>query len=180
VGRAPTELRTARLRLWRPGPGDARETFERYAGDPAVCRYLSWPRHLSLEDTRTFLGFSDACWERWPAGPYLIATLDDGRLIGSTGLAFETPRRASTGYVLAADAWGRGFAGEALAAMVGLARELGVKRLYALCHTEHRASWRVLEKGGFLREGVLRQHSVFPNLAPGEPLDVLCYARAPA
>lgn len=177
MGRAPDVLQTARLRLWRPRPEDARAIFDRYASDSAVCRFLSWPRHASVEDTEAFLGFSRAEWERWPAGPYLIATRSDGRLVGSTGLAFETPWRAATGYVLARDAWGRGYATEALGAMVGLAPSLGLRRLEALCHTEHRASRRVLEKCGFLREGVLRRHSEFPNLAPGEPLDTLVYAR---
>jgi RimJ/RimL family protein N-acetyltransferase len=35
----------------------------------------------------------------------------------------------------------------------------------------------VLEKCGFLREGVLRRYAEFPNLAPGEPADCLCYSR---
>jgi RimJ/RimL family protein N-acetyltransferase len=51
-------------------------------------------------------------------------------------------------------------------------------RLYALCHVDHQASWHVLEKCGFKREGVLPHHSVFPNLS-SEPLDVLSYARSP-
>jgi len=177
VKRGPDELATSRLRLRRPRPDDAEAIFRRYAGDARVCRYLSWPRHTSVADTRAFLEFSRIEWDRSPAGPYLIEGREDGGLLGSTGLAFETPRRAATGYVLAADAWGRGFAGEALGAMVDLAAELGVRRLYALCHTEHGASRRVLEKAGFEREGVLHRHSEFPNLAPGEPLDVLCYAR---
>jgi RimJ/RimL family protein N-acetyltransferase len=62
--------------------------------------------------------------------------------------------------------------------MVALAAEFHVARLYALCHVDHRASWHVLEKCGFEREGVLPRHSVFPNLTP-EPLDVLSYARSP-
>jgi len=33
-----------------------------------------------------------------------------GSLLGSTGLEFETTTRAQTGYVLATDAWGRGYA----------------------------------------------------------------------
>jgi len=60
--------------------------------------------------------------------------------------------------------------------MVQIAKTVGVRRLYALCHTEHRASWRVLEKGGFLREGTLHQYIEFPNLKPGELADVFCYA----
>jgi ribosomal-protein-alanine N-acetyltransferase len=79
-------------------------------------------------------------------------------------------------YLLAQDAWGRGFATEALTAMVGVARELAIRRLYALCHREHAASARVLEKCDFAREGVLRGYVEFPNLAPGEPQDVLGYA----
>jgi RimJ/RimL family protein N-acetyltransferase len=61
--------------------------------------------------------------------------------------------------------------------MVGLAPPCGVKRLYALCHVDHAPSYRVLEKCGFTREGVWRRHSEFPNLAPGQLADVLCYVR---
>ena len=89
---------------------------------------------------------------------------------------FETPARAATGYVLARRAWGNGYATEALGAMVDVARDSGVRRLYAICHHAHRASARVLEKGGFTLEGVLRRYADFPNLEPGEPTDVLCYS----
>ena len=41
---------------------------------------------------------------------------------------------------------------------------------------EATASARVLEKCDFAREGVLRGYAEFPNLAPVEPQDVLCYA----
>ena len=78
--------------------------------------------------------------------------------------------------MLEKDAWGQGYASEALRAVVDLARRLGVVRLYALCHVEHPASSRVLDKCGFAREGVLRRHSEFPNLTPHEPCDVFCYA----
>jgi RimJ/RimL family protein N-acetyltransferase len=48
--------------------------------------------------------------------------------------------------------------------------------LYAMTHPENVPSWRVLEKGGFTREGLLRRCFVFPNLDP-EPADVYCYSR---
>ena len=172
----PEQIETARLVLRRPRATDLETIFARYAGDPEVTRYLAWPRHRSLADTQAFLAFSEAEWASWPAGPYLLESRADGSLLGSTGLAFETPYRTSTGYVLAKDAWGQGYALEAVLAMTETARELGVLRLYALCHTEHRASGRVLEKGGFAREGVLRRHTEFPNLKPGKPCDVFCYA----
>ncbi|OLC49018.1 MAG: hypothetical protein AUH43_08395 [Acidobacteria bacterium 13_1_40CM_65_14] len=141
-----------------------------------MTKYVGWPAHQTVEDTRGFLAFSESHWEQWPAGSYLAWSRETGALLGSTGLLFETPLRAMTGYVFARDAWGRGYATEALAAMVGVARTVGVLRLFALCHADHRASARVLEKCGFSLEGTLSRYAEFPNLQPGDPLDVLCYA----
>lgn len=173
--RAPELIQTPRLVLRRPRRQDADAIFVRYASDPEVTRYVGWPVHRSPEDTRHFLSYADAEWEAWPAGAYLVHARAGGDLLGATGLTFETPQRAMTGYVLARDSWGRGYATEALQAMVDLAPVCGVKRLYAICHTDHAVSARVLEKGGFAREGVLRKHTVFPNLSD-EPADVLCFA----
>ena len=175
--KAPEELQTVRLLLRRPHAGDATAIFERYASDAEVTRFVGWPRHRSVDNTRAFLAFSDAEWERWPAGPYLIVSRETGVLLGGTGFGFETDSRAVTGYVLARDAWGVGYATEALTAITEMAPGLGVERLCAFCHPDHHASWRVLEKGGFIREGVLRAHAQFPNLNPGVQSDVLCYAR---
>jgi RimJ/RimL family protein N-acetyltransferase len=174
--KAPDRLETARLLLRRPRPADARAILERYASDLEVTRYVAWPAHLTDADSARFIRFSDSEWDRWPAGPYLIVDRAAGRLLGSTGLAFDTPHEAMTGYVLARDAWGRGYATEALRAMVALAPGLGVTRLSAVCHVEHRVSARVLEKGGFVLQGTLPRYANFPNLSPGVPSDVLCYA----
>ena len=176
--KAPARIESRRLVMRRPLAADAGAIFTRYAGDPEVTRYLGWPRHRAVSDTHDFLAFSDAEWARWPAGPYVIESRTSGDLLGGTGLGFDLPDEASTGYVLARDAWGLGYATESLAAMVGLARDLGVRRLYALCHPEHQPSQHVLQKGGFVREAMLSRFAAFPNLKPGMLADVLCYARA--
>jgi ribosomal-protein-alanine N-acetyltransferase len=174
--KAPERLETARLVLRRPLAADLEAIFERYASDPDVTRFLAWPRHRSLADTQTFFAFSNAEWDRWPAGPYLVCSRSDSNLLGSTGLAFETPYRASTGYVFAKDAWGNGYATEVVKAMAITASVIGVQRLYAVCHTQHHASQRVLEKSGFARDGILRRHMKFPNLIPDGLYDVFCYS----
>jgi ribosomal-protein-alanine N-acetyltransferase len=174
--KAPEQIETQRLLLRKPCSADARAIFERYASDAEVTRLLSFPRHRSLDDTRAVLAFSESEWQRWPAGPYLIESREDGRLLGGTGFGFETPFQAEVGYVLAKDAWGRGYATEALGAVVRIGRELGVARLQALCHIEHQRSRRVLEKCGFVMEGILRRHSTFPNLDARRSYDVACYA----
>jgi ribosomal-protein-alanine N-acetyltransferase len=170
-------LQTARLILRRPGPADAEGIFAVYASDPIVTRYLSWPTHRTLADTRAFLAWSDAEWEKWPAGPYLVFSRDDRRLLGSTGLSFKSPQWADTGYVFAQREWRRGYASESVEAIVALAGSLGIHRLEAICHVDHRASARILEKCGFQFEGVRPCHTEFPNLAPGQKSDVFSYVR---
>ena len=167
---------TARLTFRRPTEADLPAIFQRYASDAEVTHYLSWPQHQSLDDTRTFLRFSDGEWALWPSGPLLIFSRAEGVLVGATGLTFESSDTASTGYVLARAEWGKGYATEALGAMVVLATDLGIDRLCAICHVDHRASWRVMEKCGFHREGVRHRHAVFPNLSR-DPCDVLLYCR---
>jgi len=152
--------------------------FSRFAADVEVTRFVGWPRHTGISDTDSFLKFSSSEWTRWPAGPLLIESRADGTLLGSTGLAFESRHRASTGYVLARDAWGFGYASEALAAVVALAQSLAVTRLFALCHPSHSASIRVLERCGFSREGILTARLVFPNLGDDTPQNVACYVCA--
>jgi len=168
---------TPRLRLRPPRRDDVAEVFERIASDPQVTRWVSWPMHTARADTEAFLSFAESEWAKWPVGPLLITSQKDATVMGSTGLAFETPYRASTGFVLAMDAWGKGFASEALAAVVNIAAAVHVRRLYALCHVRHERSVRVLERCAFVREGILHQHTVFPNLGVPEPQDVYCYSQ---
>ena len=174
--KAPQRIETERLILRSPTDADAEAIFAGYASDPEVTRYLGWPRHTLLDQTRGFLAFTHTQWRTTPAGAYLIESRASGKLLGSTGFDFETPQRASTGYVLARAAWGLGYATEALRAVVALAPSIGLMRLQAYCHPEHRASARILEKCGFAFEGRLRKHTVFPNLQPVQVHDALLYA----
>ena len=171
------QITTQRLRLRRPLQADVQAIFDHYASDPRVTRYLSWPTHTSLTDTVAFVEFADAQWAGSGTGPLLIESLNDDRLIGSTGLQMETPYRASTGYVFAQSAWGNGYASEALAAMVKLAANLSVHRIEAITHAQHDKSAHVLIKGGFIKEGILREHTCFPNLEDSSPQDICMFGR---
>jgi ribosomal-protein-alanine N-acetyltransferase len=153
-------VRTPRLLLRPPRVTDAEAIFARYASDRDVTRYLSWPRHASIEQTRVFVDFSEEQWKTHGCGPLLIFAGDT--LVGSTGLQFETAERAVTGYVLAKDAWGVGYATEALRSMIELARRF--RELDAFCHVDNRASARVLEKCAFVP--IARIEDTFPNLSP--------------
>ena len=178
TAKAAERIDTERLLQRRPRQSDAQAIFDGFAADHEVTRYLSWPTHRSVADTLAFLAMSDDEWQRWPAGPYLVFSREKRTpttLLGSTGLFYKSPVRAVTGYVFARDAWGRGYATESLQAMVEVARTTGVERLEAICHAEHAPSANVLEKCGFSREEVRREHFVFPNLKPQKKCDVFSY-----
>lgn len=66
IPRARDWIPTARLVVRRPVKDDAEAIFARYASDARVVRYVGWPRHLRVEDTRAFLEFAEEEWNRWP------------------------------------------------------------------------------------------------------------------
>ena len=173
----PERITTTRLEIRRPRASDAEAIFARYACDPDVTKYLGWRRHRTIDDTRAFIDWCEQEWRHGAGAAYLVHSRDDGRLVGGTGLEFETSYRASTGYVFERDAWGSGFATEVLAAMTDVAfAHSAIHRVSLLCHVDHGASARVAEKCGYVREGVLRKYLVFPNLR-AEPADVVMFSR---
>lgn len=173
--RAPERIETARLVLRRPGLGDAEAIFARYMNDAKVVRYLGRPRQTSVEESRQFLAVSDSDWECGPAGPFLMEARDDGRLVGGVRLRFPEPGVALAGYALARDAWGRGYATEAMLAMVDVVRALGIGEIRASCHPENTASIHVLEKCGLVRRGVVKE--LFPNIDPEALVDCPLFVR---
>ena len=175
--KAPEYLETKRLILRRPLPSDAEALFHRYTSDPEVTRYLSWPRLQFIEQTRIFIKFSDYSWEYWPAGPYVIESRNTGLIMGGTGFDFENKFDSSVGYVLARDSWNQGYATEALMAIADIALQIGLRRLFAYCHPEHQASFRVLEKCGFMLKTTFKNRFIFPNLSGNSASEVQCYLR---
>jgi len=91
---------------------------------PEAMRYWSTPEHETLEETRVWLG-------RMLAPPHpsddFVVTLD-GRVIGKAG-AWQLPE---VGYLIHPDHWGRGYAVEAMRAVVAhLFATHGMERLVA-------------------------------------------------
>ncbi|GAB5545669.1 MAG: GNAT family protein [Sandaracinaceae bacterium] len=150
--------------------------FERWAGDPDFTRYLSWPVHRGVEDSRAFIERVIGAWRRRDGHlPWVIEDRMDGP-IGSVGVTLDA-HRVSLGMGIAPAWQGRGYATEAVRAVVEAAlTDPNVHRLWAVCDLDNHASARVLEKSGLEYEGVLRRFSLRPNLSQ-TPRDSHCYAR---
>jgi RimJ/RimL family protein N-acetyltransferase len=101
----------------------------------------------------------------------------DGQAAGGIGIDMGEDISARTGefgYWLGERFWGRGIMSAAVRAVADYAfSQLDVERLQAGVFEWNPASMRVLEKCGFLREGVLRR-AVFKD---GCLIDAVLYAR---
>lgn len=173
-------LHTERLRLRAPQPGDEHAAFDGWARDPDVLRYLGWRPHSAVADTRAQLGWDQARWLKRSAWTWLLVE-PRGAPIGLVQLVPQRldvpPHHLRLGYLMARSHWGRGLMREALAAVIDEAfAQTPAWRIDALCDVENHASARLLHALGFAQEGVLRRHSVHPNLG-AEPRDVTVHAR---
>lgn len=170
---AATDLRPPTL-------DDAEAIFRNYSADPEVTKYLVWPRHTDIAQTREFL---ETCAKGWESGDdftWAICPKGSDECVGMIGLRMRghmASHVADVGYVLSKPYWGKGIMSEALARIVDWAiAQDGVARVWAECHVDNAASARIMEKAGMQREGRLRKHTVFPNLK-GEAEDCYVYAR---
>jgi ribosomal-protein-alanine N-acetyltransferase len=100
-------------------------------------------------------------------------------LLGSVGFyrwEDEPCPRAEIGYDLAPEWWGRGLMSEALRAVLAFGFErMELARVEAYVMTDNARSCRLLERLGFDREALLRQHGEDEH---GRPCDEFRYALA--
>jgi ribosomal-protein-alanine N-acetyltransferase len=173
--RPPATLETARLRLRPAVVEHAPIIFETWAQDPEVSRYVTWPPHRSVDETRGFLQYCAEGWEKNGPFNWAIVLRENGRVVGIIELRPQG-HRVEMGYVLARPYWGRGFMSETARALVGWSLDqTEVHRVWAVCDVENLASARVLEKAGMEREAMLRRWAIV-NASP-LPRHAWCYAR---
>jgi RimJ/RimL family protein N-acetyltransferase len=152
---------------------DVRALFEVF-GDPEVCRYWSRPTLRALAEARALLEeIADGCKGR-TLFQWGIAVRESDRVVGTCTLtSFSVEhRRAEIGFAIGRRDWGRGYASEALPALLDHAfGALDLRRLEADVDPRNAGSIRVLERLGFQREGLQRQR----YLMNGEVQDALMY-----
>jgi len=145
--------RTPRL-LLRPGFPEDAPALAMAIGDQAIVRNLAvvpWP--YTLRDAEAFLA-----GPRDPILPSLLVferTDRAPRLVGSCGLGRRPSGAVELGYWIARRDWGRGLASEACAAVIAIARTLGLPSIEGSHFVDNPASGRVLEKLGFEPVGII-------------------------
>lgn len=152
-------LRTERLVLRPPRMEDAETLFAIHA-DPETMRYWATP---PWTDPQLAIDRVARDCENIAQGVAMRLHLEPvggGPILGAVTLfAFVQPSaRAETGYILARHAWGRGYAQEAMRALITYAfATLGLRRLEADIDPRNAGSRKLLERLGFTQEGFLRE-----------------------
>jgi ribosomal-protein-alanine N-acetyltransferase len=173
----PVVLTTERLVLRRLVAADATALFAIFS-DPEVMRYWSSTAWESLQQADNYVANADAgiasgCDLR--LGIALAgAGQQAGQLVGQIALyRFDQQnRRCDVGYALGRAHWGRGYLGEAMKAMLDHGfGALGLNRVEADVDPRNAASARLLERMGFMREGLLRERWI----VGGEVCDTAFY-----
>lgn len=155
-----TILETPRLALRSWTHADAEALFE-ICRDADVMRYIGTGLPFeTLEETLRWL--DKAVAYEAEHGFYRWAAIEraSGEIVGSCGFAhlYGGPE-IELGYLYARQHWGRGFATEAAAACLRYGfKEMGLKQIAAIADPQNLASRRVLEKIGFIYQG-LRRHN---------------------
>jgi RimJ/RimL family protein N-acetyltransferase len=87
-------------------------------------------------------------------GPFFLHRAEDDVVVGEIGGGFVAPGVVEIGYAVVGSCWGRGYATEAVGALVERARAVrGVERIIGHTPLDRPASGRVLEKAGFTMVG---------------------------
>ncbi|KAK6929938.1 GNAT domain [Dillenia turbinata] len=135
------------------------DDFMEWTTDDQVSRYCIWEQYISKEDELNYMR------DIIKPHPWHRAICIDNKPVGAISVKPKFGNdgfRAEVGYGLAFKYWGKGTATRAvkLAAMIVFKEWLNLERFEGLVDVHHMGSQRVLEKAGFVREGVLRKYII--------------------
>lgn len=166
-------LETERLRLTPLTAADSASVFA-LMGDPETLAHRDRPENDDPDLVAEMVRIQAAENQAGRAAHWGMRPLDDDRLVGLYDLSEidRRHRRAQVGFLLGGEAWDRGYAPEALRAVIGYAAASGLRRIMARAHVGARRSETLLEALGFEPEGLLRGHV----LRAGERRDCRLFA----
>lgn len=132
-----------------------------YASDEDLVKFMPWGPNNDKE-TNEFFTRNFKMQTENPRRIYDFAITDKstGDFLGSGGVILRTHKSefATIGYILKSSAHGKGYATEMAKALLKYGFEnLKLHRIAATCDSENTASYRVMEKIGMSREGLLRE-----------------------
>ena len=154
------EIETDRLLLRKFKLSDAEEMYKNWANDDNVTRYITWPTHKDIEETRRVVeGYvNDSARDNYYH--WCIVLKETNEAVGSIGAfrLYDDLKLFEIGYCIGKKFWNKGITTEAMKALIKFFFEdVGVNRIEARHDVKNPASGRVMIKSGLKFEGILRQ-----------------------
>ena len=141
---------TARLRLVALAGEDA-EDLRALTDDTSITANVNFlPTPFTLDESRALIRAGNGDRDRFLG----LRCRETGTLLGVAGAHLLDGDSIEVGYWIARAVHGQGYATEALRGLVAmLGAVLPRRRIVAECRPDNAASWRVLDKAGFVPTG---------------------------
>lgn len=152
-------IETNQLILRKIEPEDATNLFE-FLSDIAVNQYMINNPYENIVQVQRLINGMQQCFESKQKIRWGIAKKGINKIIGYCGYhAFnELNLTGEINFCLSKAHWGQGIMTEAIGAMVHFGFEkLQLNRIEAKVMPQNTSSFKVLEKAGFQKEGLIRQ-----------------------
>ncbi|WP_193769083.1 GNAT family N-acetyltransferase [Metasolibacillus meyeri] len=153
-------LETERLVLREIKKEDASSILN-YLSDAEVMKYYGLEPFNSLNDALDEISWYQSIYNNKTGIRWGITLKEQGIVIGSCGFHNMVSQhfRTEIGFELSKEQWGKGIAAEAVGAIINYGFEhLHFQRIEALIEPPNRSSQKLVEKIGFVREGLLRNY----------------------
>jgi Acetyltransferases, including N-acetylases of ribosomal proteins len=152
------EINTERLNLIEIKQ-ESSESIYKILSNLEVIKYDTWKQLTDTKQAEDKVKWFNEKFKQKQAIFWGISLKNSPEIIGFCKCEIEVPNvRADFGYDLSPEYWNKGIMTEALSAIIKFAfNTLDVNRIEATVSTENKASIRVLEKLGFVKEGILRE-----------------------
>lgn len=167
------ELRTERLLLQEIKPEDQPFIFEGLSHPDVIPFYGVW--YESLEGTKAQMDWYDRMLNAGTGIPWKMMHRSTGENMGTISVYnyYKQHNKAEVGFWLLPQYWNKGFAVEALKAVINFWKtEKGLHRLEAFVEEGNAASSKLLEKAGFQYEGAMKDCEI----KNGKYISLLIYA----
>lgn len=169
-------IHTGRLTIREFEETDGSDLYE-YLSDPQVYQYEPGDP-ISLKQAQYFASDMANNPNFWA-----VELRSEQKVIGQLYFKQQEPNHLLTwelGYIMSPKYQHQGYGSEAAQALVEYGfTELGAHRIQAHCNPDNTASWKLLERIGFRREGLLRKNVYFRKDEAGNPQwwDSYAYAK---
>jgi [ribosomal protein S5]-alanine N-acetyltransferase len=153
-------IETDRLILRKIVKDDANHVLK-YLSDKEVMKYYGLESFKTIHEALEEISWYESILNKKTGIRWGMTLKGEGKVIGSCGFLNRVPQhyRTEVGYELSRNYWGYGIASEALEAVIRYGfKYFQFQRIEALIEPLNIPSQKLVEKQGFIKEGLLRNY----------------------